>query len=99
MMATRIQHPASATRMPAVARILTRYAEYDRESLEAFLSVAIDLLNLMDAGSDPDAPDFRPRSDGLSGNPDDAEPDNDAMGDFSWPEWHTEASQGSAALL
>jgi len=42
-------HPAAIPPMPAVARILARY---DRRSLEAFLSVAIDLLDTMDG--DPD---------------------------------------------
>lgn len=42
--------PFPATpRMPAVARILARY---DREKLEAFISVAIDLLDALDPNPD-----------------------------------------------
>ncbi len=48
-----IRHPASLPSMPAVQRILLRYARHDRETLEAFLSVAIDLLDLVDG--DPEA--------------------------------------------
>lgn len=51
-MATLHKHPAAQPNMPAVARILSHY---DRESLEAFLSVALDLLDAMDG--DPDAED------------------------------------------
>ncbi|OJY68608.1 MAG: hypothetical protein BGP16_05005 [Sphingobium sp. 66-54] len=46
--------------MPAVAAILARY---DRASLEAFLSVAIDLLDAMDG--DPDVEDDDPSGDTL----------------------------------
>lgn len=49
-MANMHKHPAAQPNMPAVARIL---AHYDRESLEAFLSVALDLLDTMDG--DPEA--------------------------------------------
>lgn len=69
--------------MPAVARILSRY---DRSTLEAFLSVAIDLLDTLDGPSDPDAPDFRLCSDGAPGDPQDSEPAGDE-GDWAWPEW------------
>lgn len=44
------QAPGAIIPMPAVARILSRY---DRAKLEAFVSVAIDLLDVMDG--DPDA--------------------------------------------
>lgn len=48
-MANLHNHPASQPNMPAVARILSHY---DRESLEAFLSVALDLLDAMDGDAD-----------------------------------------------
>lgn len=38
--------------MPAVQRVLLRYARHDRETLEAFLSVAIDLLDMVDGDID-----------------------------------------------
>ncbi|ALR19027.1 hypothetical protein ATN00_00545 [Sphingobium baderi] len=41
--------------MPAVARILSRY---DRERLEGFVAIAIDLMDLMDG--DPDLEDDDP---------------------------------------
>ncbi|EQB32247.1 hypothetical protein [Sphingobium ummariense] len=47
-----MQHPNTLPPMPAVQRILLRYARHDRESLEAFLSLAIDFLDLLDG--DPD---------------------------------------------
>lgn len=62
--------------MPAVQRILLRYARNDRESLEALLSVAIDLLDLMDG--DPDLEDGADRE----------AHDGDDQGDISWSEWH-----------
>lgn len=72
-MGTMHLHPASQPNMPAVARILSRY---DRESLEAFLEVALELLDTMDGN--PDLEDGG-----------DNEPDGDAQGDVSWSEWHT----------
>lgn len=48
-MATMHKHPSSQPNMPAVARILSAY---DRKSLEAFLSVALDLLDTMDGDAD-----------------------------------------------
>lgn len=48
-MGTMHLHPASQPNMPAVARILSRY---DRESLEAFLEVALELLDTMDGNPD-----------------------------------------------
>ncbi|EPR12081.1 hypothetical protein M527_01820 [Sphingobium indicum IP26] len=62
--------------MPAVQRILRRYARHDRETLEAFLSVAIELLDTLDGDTDRE-------------DENDLEPDDDAKGDVSWPEWHT----------
>lgn len=47
-----IRHPAALPPMPAVQRVLLRYARHDRETLEAFLSVAIDLLDLVDGDID-----------------------------------------------
>lgn len=46
------KHPASQPNMPAVERILARY---DRESIEAFLEVALELLDTLDG--DPDLED------------------------------------------
>lgn len=47
-----IRHPAALPPMPAVQRVLLRYARHDRETLEAFLSVAIDLLDMVDGDID-----------------------------------------------
>ncbi len=59
-----------------VSRVL---ATFDRGQLEGFIAIAIDLLDLADAASDPDAPIFDPRShDGGAGDLDDAEDDGDA---------------------
>ncbi|MEO6151667.1 MAG: hypothetical protein ABIT09_07785 [Croceibacterium sp.] len=70
-MATQLQFPAPDP-MPAVARILARY---QRPQLEAFLSIAIDLLDTMD----PD-PEAEPSGDEMDGNP--------AEDDF-WPHRET----------
>ena len=69
-------HPASLPPMPAIQRILLRYAEHDRETLEAFLHVAIDLLDTLDGDTDQE-------------DENDLEPDDDAKGDPAWIEWHT----------
>jgi hypothetical protein len=60
-----------------------------RPQVEALAEALIDHLDRLDAPADPEAPDFAPRSDLLPGDPGDAEPDNDGMGDPSWSEWHT----------
>ncbi len=60
----------AAPPMPAVARILARY---DRPQLEAFLSIAIDLLDTMDP--DPDGED-----DGTAEDSDPAEDDDPDTG-------------------
>ncbi|MEO6151867.1 MAG: hypothetical protein ABIT09_01240 [Croceibacterium sp.] len=57
-MATQLQFPAPAA-MPAVALILARY---QRPQLEAFLSIALDLLDTMDG--DGDAEDDAPEANG-----------------------------------
>lgn len=44
-----IPHPATIPPMPAVARILSRY---DRDHLSAFISVAIDLIDILDGDTD-----------------------------------------------
>jgi hypothetical protein len=75
---------AKSPPMPAVARILARY---DRPSLEAFIAIAIDLADTMDVPTDPDEPDFTPRSDGMPGDPLDHEPPGDEN-DAAWVEWH-----------
>ncbi len=75
--------------MPAVTRILSRY---DRANLEAFISVAIDLLDVID--DDPDLEDSE------ASNPDVDErgrllPDvyvpasQDEDREHAWIEWHT----------
>lgn len=79
--------------MPAVARILSRY---DRPTVEAFLAVAIDLLDTLDGPADPDQPDFRPRVDGMAGDPEDGEPTGDE-GDWAWPEWDRRDPYGKRA--
>lgn len=64
-MATAPQAPVvlpfpTAPAMPAVARILARY---DRDKLEAFIAVAIDLLDTLDPN-----PDAEPNGDELDGS-------------------------------
>lgn len=66
-MGTVAHFPAPAP-MPAVARILARY---DRDKLEAFLSVAIDLLDTLDG--DCDAEDDDPAEDADAAEDDDPE--------------------------
>jgi len=63
--------PGTIPPMPAVARILARF---DRPTLESFLSVAIDLLDVM--AGDPEAEESDP-----------AESDGDSP-DIAWTEWH-----------
>jgi hypothetical protein len=70
-----------------------------RARLGEFIEAAIALLDAIDVESDPDIPDFSPRSDGLPGTPDDAEPDDDDKGDVSWPEWHTRGRHKLVELL
>ena len=79
--ATVTPFPGAMSPMPAVARILARY---DRDKLEAFISVAIDLIDTLDGPHDPDTPDYRPYSDGLPGDVDEAEHAGDER-DMSWP--------------
>lgn len=45
--------PGTIPPMPAVARILSRY---DRDKLAAFVSVAIDLLDVLDGDAEPEYP-------------------------------------------
>lgn len=80
--------------MPAVARILSRY---DRSKVEAFIEVAIGLLDTLDRPLDPDEPDFSPRSDGAPGDADDVEPDGDDCGDCAWSEWDRRHATGKRA--
>jgi hypothetical protein len=68
------QFAATSAPMPAVARILSRY---DRREVEAFIEVAISLLDTFDGPNDPDTADFSSRSDGLPGEPADHEPGGD----------------------
>jgi len=49
------QFPIVSSPMPAVARILSGY---DRRKVEAFIEVAIGLLDTFDNPDDPDAPNF-----------------------------------------
>ena len=71
-------------RMPAVARIL---AGFDRGKVEAFIEVAIGLLDTFDAPLDPDTADFTSRGDGLPGDPGDHEPGGDEESG-AYVEWH-----------
>lgn len=91
--------PATVTRfpgtppMPAVARILSRF---DRPTVEAFVAVAIDLLDTLDRPADPEEPDYTPRGDGMPGDDRDSEPVGDE-GDTAWPEWDRRHPYGKAA--
>lgn len=76
--------------MPAVARIL---AGFSPDQLGSFIEVAIGLLDVADP--DPDEPDYRPRSDGLPGDPDDTEPSADRS-DQAWIEWDTRGRHKAA---
>ena len=80
--ATVTPFPRAVPPMPAVARILARY---DRDKLEAFISVAIDLIDTLDGPHDPDAPDYRRCTDVLPGDPDEGEHAGDER-DLSWPD-------------
>lgn len=91
--ASTIRHPAALPPMPAVQRILLRYAHHDRETLEAFLSVAIDLLDLVDGDIDREATDLEDdfalspiATDYAEHGPGCAISDQDAG---AWIEWHT----------
>lgn len=55
-----IQHPRAIPPMPAVARILSRF---DRQQLEGFIAVAIDLADALDGD-----PDIEPNGDELDGS-------------------------------
>lgn len=61
--------------MPAVARILSRF---DRPTLEAFLSVAIDLIDTFDG--DPDLEDDDPAEDADANEDDDPREEDDPSG-------------------
>lgn len=71
-----IQHPRAMLPMPAVARILSRF---DRQQLEGFIAVAIDLADAMDGDPEAEgsswAEDIRARTN--SHLPDDCEADSD----------------------
>jgi len=54
--------------MPAVARILSRY---DRERLEGFVAIAIDLMDLMDGDPDLEDDDAHEDDDPAGGNVED----------------------------
>lgn len=78
--------------MPAVARILARHP---RERLEAFVSIAIDLMDVADGDSDiePNGDDL----DGTGAEDDFCEHSSDGSpgcpvadrGEHAWIEWHT----------
>jgi len=51
--------------------------QFDREKIESTIEVMIALLDIADQPDDPDVPDFRPRSDGLPGDPVDHGPGGD----------------------
>lgn len=63
--------------------------EYNEDDIGAAVEGLIDLLDKRFAPFDPDEPDFSRHSDALPGDPDDAEPDDDAKGDPAWVEWGT----------
>lgn len=88
-----IPFPGAIPPMPAVARILARF---DREQVEGFIAVALDLLDTLDRPFDPDEPDFTPRVDGKAGDPEDGEAVGDE-GDFAWSEWHHRNATGRQA--
>ena len=68
--------------MPAVMRTL---AQFDRQTLEAFISVAIGLLDVVDGDAEIE-------------DEGDLEVDGDAA-DASWIEWHTRMLQRTTGLL
>ncbi|MEP7350679.1 MAG: hypothetical protein ABI668_12130 [Sphingorhabdus sp.] len=74
--------PAHFAPMPAVMRTL---AQFDRTSLEGFISVAIGLLDVVDG--DPDTEDNR-----------DGEPTGDEN-DAAWIEWHTRRRSKPAKII
>ncbi len=79
---------------PAVMAILSRF---DRPTLEAFLTVAVDLLDTLDPDPDaeqstwPEASESREHDAGL---PEDSEAGGDEA-DAAWPEWQTRAGTSS----
>ncbi|AEG50768.1 hypothetical protein Sphch_3153 [Sphingobium chlorophenolicum L-1] len=70
------------TPMPAVSAILSRY---DRETLAAFITVAIDLMDAADGD-----PDIEPNGD------EDDDPGD--LRDSGWPEWHTRGKSKEAFM-
>jgi hypothetical protein len=69
--------------MPAVARILSRY---DRQKVEAFIAVAIDLLDVLDGDENAEPAtwaDCHIARESETGLPDDIEPNGDEQ-DVSW---------------
>lgn len=84
--------PGALPPAPAVMRILD---QFNREEIGNTIEVLVALLDICDAPTDPDEPEFRnyaagdlrSRNDGLPGTPDDGEPVGDEL-DHSWPEWH-----------
>lgn len=77
--------PNTMPPMPAVARILARF---DRPQIEAFLAVAIDLLDTIDGDPDAEEPDLE---DSFVLHPADGPgcPVADSHSDQAWIEWHT----------
>lgn len=75
--------PGTIPPMPAVARILSRY---DRGKLAAFVTVAIDLLDVLDG--DPDAEENPLEDAFVAHDPAFADMDSDGR-DTAWPEWQT----------
>ncbi len=89
--------PNAPTQSLSVARIFSRLS---RAELEAFVEIAIDLANALDAPTDPDEPDFSSPSDSFPGLIEDAEPEADyEVGAFA--EWDTQpqASRESGVSL
>src|SRR5690349_15620332 len=69
-----VQQQIGIAPMPAVAAILSHF---DRNQLAAFVSVAIELMDVADGNPDEESEDT------------DLEHDGTGFGDTSWTEWHT----------
>lgn len=80
---------------PPPAAVMRVLSCFDRTQLEGFITVAIDLADLLDAPANPDEPNFQPCSDGMPGDP----ADHEMCGDEepgAWHEWHRMRRKDSA---
>jgi hypothetical protein len=71
--------------MAPAAPLMRLLASFDRPKVEAFAEISVALLDLMEDDHE-DVPDFRPRSDGLPGDPGDHEKGGDEE-QGAWVEW------------